>query len=149
MQGPSAHAYARSPNAYASPALPRIDDFTRDMEMNMIRERTTAYESAYDDWLHEVARMGGGSGGSDGSGDGRDSSSFYSNGGNGGYTENSGYGGSGGTDGGAAAAAQMDPSSVPLVPFVPPPGGWAYPGAPQFVPQDREAELFNVWSGRE
>ena len=140
-----------SPSAYgrsrALPALPPMDDYARDMEMHLIKERTTARNSAYDDWLYEVARMGGGGGertqmGGGGSGSG--------GGGYSGYGDNNyaGSGGGSGSDGGAAAAASMDPASVPLVPFVPPPGGWAYPGAPEYVPQDQEDELYNAWSGR-
>ena len=35
-----------------------------------------------------------------------------------------------------------------MVPFIPPPEGWAFPGAPEFVRQGSYQYEFDCWTGR-
>ena len=35
-----------------------------------------------------------------------------------------------------------------MVPLIPPPEGWAFPGAPEFVRQSQYTSEFNAYTGR-
>ena len=50
--------------------------------------------------------------------------------------------GGGGGDGGGGFGAD------PMVPLIPTPGGWVFPGAPEFVRQSQYQFEYNAYTGR-